>query len=180
MDEGYARRSLARLQQQSLTPHPASTSEQARKSPYPSPTRGEEIWFGEGVKRDTLPENAIQRARSLRRMATPAEQQLWRALKEAFPLVRFRRQVPIGPYIVDFLSHAHRLIVEVDGGQHAIQQGYDAARTRFLEGEGYCVLRFWNMDFAGHLDGVIEKIGAALVTATPINRTVPHIEGRAQ
>ena len=132
------------------------------------------------MKRDNLPENAIQRARSLRRMATPAEQTLWRALQEGFPHVRFRRQVPMGPYIVDFLSHAHRLIVEVDGGQHAIQQGYDAARTHFLEDEGYCVLRFWNMDVADHLDGVIEKIGAALVTATPINHTGPHIEGRAQ
>ncbi|MBN9789194.1 endonuclease domain-containing protein [Pseudonocardia sp. TMWB2A] len=127
-----------------------------------------------------LPENAIQRARSLRRMATPAEQQLWRALKEAFPLVRFRRQVPIGPYIVDFLSHAHRLIVEVDGGQHAIQQGYDAARTHFLEDEGYCVLRFWNMDVADHLDGVISEIGANLVVDTAPHLDGQYIEGRAQ
>ncbi len=124
------------------------------------------------MKRDNLPENAIQHARSLRRTATPAEQQLWRALKQAFPHIRFRRQVPMGSYIVDFLNHPQRLIIELDGGQHATQQSYDAARTAFLRREGYKVLRFWNMDVTDHLESVIAKIGSELL-ARPIDLAAP-------
>lgn len=114
------------------------------------------------MKRHSLPETAIPRARQLRRDATPAEQSLRRALKHSFPGTKFRRQVPMGPYIVDFLSHEFRLIIEVDGGQHAVQSSYDAARTAFLEREGYHVLRFWNNEVSENLEGVIGKIGAAL------------------
>ncbi len=114
------------------------------------------------MKRHALPEAAISRARSLRRDATPQEKTLWRALKESFPQVKLRRQVPMGPYIADFVCHSAHLIIELDGGQHAEQQGYDAVRSAFLEGEGYRVLRFWNNDVDDHLEGVITKIAEFL------------------
>jgi len=109
-----------------------------------------------------IPTGAVPRARLLRRDATAAEKVLWRALREAFPPIRFRRQVPVGPYFVDFLSFGARLIVEVDGGQHAEAVEYDARRTRFLEAQGYRVLRFWNNDVLENLEGVIETIAKSL------------------
>ena len=82
-------------------------------------------------------------ARKLRRDATEAEKRLWARLRgRQVAGVRFRRQVPIGPYIVDFVCFANRLVVEVDGGQHAWEADGDAARTRWLGGRGFRVLRF--------------------------------------
>jgi hypothetical protein len=66
----------------------------------------------------------------------------------------------MGRYFADFCSHAAKLIVEVDGGQHAEAEGYDATRTRFLEGEGYRVVRFWNNDVLANVEGVIATIAA--------------------
>jgi very-short-patch-repair endonuclease len=84
-----------------------------------------------------------QNARALRKQPTDAEQRLWFQLRRRqLHGVKFRRQQPIGPYIVDFICFERRIIVEVDGGQHAEQAAYDAKRTRFLEQQGYCVLRF--------------------------------------
>jgi very-short-patch-repair endonuclease len=111
---------------------------------------------------DQQPAGTVTRARDLRRNAAEAETRLWRALREAFPNARFRRQVPIGPYFADFLGICPRLIVEVDGGQHAVASGYDAARTRFLETQGYRVLRFWNNDVLANTDGVIAHISFSL------------------
>ena len=109
-----------------------------------------------------LPSGSIDRARDLRRNATDAEKRLRRALREAFPTGKFRHQVPSGPYFADFLSFSLKLIVEVDGGQHSEAAAYDAARTRFLEGEGYTVLRFWNNDVLENTDGVIAAITTLL------------------
>jgi very-short-patch-repair endonuclease len=114
------------------------------------------------MKRDSLPTNAIPRARSMRRNATTAESVLWYALREALPQAKFRRQVPIGRYIADFASHRAKLIIEVDGGQHGERIEQDAKRTRFLEGEGFRVIRFWNNDVLTNCDGVLEQIAAAL------------------
>ena len=102
----------------------------------------------------------VARARALRRDMTPAERKLWRALRAVRPNAHFRHQVPFGPYYADFASHAARLVIEVDGGQHTPQR--DAARTRFLEREGYRVLRFWNNEVIENLDGVLAVIAAAL------------------
>ena len=110
----------------------------------------------------TLPSGSVDRARDLRRNATEAEKRLLRALREAFPRAKFRYQVPYGPYFVDFLSFGAKLIVEVDGGQHSEAATYDAVRTRFLEGEGYRVLRFWNNDVLANTDGVIATVGKSL------------------
>jgi very-short-patch-repair endonuclease len=110
----------------------------------------------------TLSSGSVDRARDLRRNATDAEKHLRRALREAFPAAKFRHQVPFGPYFADFLSFGAKLIVEVDGGQHGEATTYDAARTRFLESQGYRVLRFWNNDVLANTDGVIAQISLSL------------------
>ncbi|WP_315761288.1 endonuclease domain-containing protein [Sphingomonas sp. Y38-1Y] len=107
------------------------------------------------------PIGTVPRARELRRNGTEAEKLLWRALRSAMPDARFRRQVPIGPYFADFLSFGSKLVIEVDGGQHAEAEDRDLARTRFIEAQGYEVLRFWNHDVIDNVDGVIAAIANA-------------------
>ena len=102
---------------------------------------------------------AIRRgaAKKLRANTTPHERILWRALKE-LPVegTHFRRQAPIGPYVVDFFCPAKKLIIELDGGQHATRD--ETNRTRALEAMGYLVLRFWNNDVLQNTEGVLEEI----------------------
>ncbi|KEY99906.1 hypothetical protein AI27_00345, partial [Sphingomonas sp. BHC-A] len=102
------------------------------------------------------PNPTIARARELRRNATDAEKRLWTLLREKLPSARFRRQVPIGPYFADFASHAARLIIELDGGQH--DKAADAPRTAFLQQEGYRVIRFWNHDVMQNPEGALARI----------------------
>ncbi|HYD24819.1 MAG TPA: DUF559 domain-containing protein [Croceibacterium sp.] len=109
---------------------------------------------------DKAPSGTVDRARRLRRDMTDAEKRLWRALREAFPEAKFRRQSPVGPYIADFLSFRHRLVIELDGGQHTPET--DAARTRYLEREGFAVLRFWNNDALANTAGVMAQISLSL------------------
>ena len=114
------------------------------------------------------------RARAMRSAPTDAERKLWWHLRHRLPLTssHFRRQVRLGRYIVDFACHHFKLIIEVDGGQHAEDRRRDASRTRFLETEGYRVLRFWNNEVLTNIDGVLELIQSAiLATPTP---TPPH------
>ena len=102
------------------------------------------------------------RARSLRTNATDAEQLLWHSLrKRQLGGYRFRRQQPIGPYIVDFLCFEQRLVIELDGGHHA-ESHYDDERTSWLERKGFRVLRFWNSDVLGNMEGVSHAILEAL------------------
>jgi len=102
-------------------------------------------------------------ARDLRNTATDAERLLWQRLRaKQVASTRFNRQVCIGAYICDFVARTPKLIVELDGGQHAIATEEDERRTRFLESEGYHVVRFWNHDVMGNLDGVLEMIEMAL------------------
>src|SRR6478736_2942778 len=102
-----------------------------------------------------------ERAKKLRSHATEPEQRLWRALK-AIPVYgsHFRRQVPIGPYVVDFACLKARLVIELDGGHHS--QGdiaaKDAARTQWLEKEDYRVIRFWNAELSQNMPGVLDTI----------------------
>src|SRR3970282_1659849 len=105
-----------------------------------------------------------QRARELRSNLTDAETKLWQHLRRK-QLVghRFRRQVPLGHYIADFVCFEARLIIEVDGGQHGEQLAYDSARTVWLESQNFRVIRFWNNDVLGNIEGVLESIRAALV-----------------
>ena len=111
---------------------------------------------------ENQPGGTVARARSLRRNATEAEKRLLRALRESFPALKWRFQAPVGPYYADFLCFGARLVIEVDGGQHSEAEGYDARRTRFIEDEGYTVLRFWNNDVLGNTDGVITSIANSL------------------
>ncbi|MBW8743035.1 MAG: endonuclease domain-containing protein [Sphingomonas sp.] len=105
------------------------------------------------------------RARELRANATPSERILWRALSaRKVSGVRFNRQVPIGPFICDFVSRSAKLIIEVDGGQHGWQTDEDAARTRYLESQGYRVIRFWNSDVLEGLEGVVAEIATVIAT----------------
>jgi len=105
------------------------------------------------------------RAKQLRSNATEPEQALWRALKR-IPVygTHFRRQVPIGPYVADFACLKARLLIELDGDHHAQDDIVvkDEARTRWLEKEGYRVVRFWNAELTGNLNGVLDTIYAAL------------------
>lgn len=101
----------------------------------------------------------IIHARKLRKTMTDAERKLWHILRRRYlENCRFRKQVPLGPYIVDFLCHETRLIIEIDGGQHADQTEYDNQRTQWLEKQGYRVLRFWNNEVLTNLHGVAEVI----------------------
>lgn len=98
---------------------------------------------------------------------------MWRLLRECFPDVRFRRQVPIRDFVADFASHGLKLVIEVDGGQHDADR--DKTRTKLIEGEGYRVLRFWNHDVLGNGDGVMTVLAPFCGDATP---TLPSpIEG---
>jgi len=92
----------------------------------------------------------------------------------------FRRQTPVGPYIVDFLCHDAKLIVEIDGGQHfeTEHQRRDARRDAFLGGKGYCVARFNNYDVMTNRQGVFESIAAELAAAP--SPTLPRKRGREQ
>ena len=105
-------------------------------------------------------------ARAMRKAPTEAEKKLWWHLRHRLPLsgTHFRRQVRIGRYIVDFASHRTKLVIEIDGGQHVEQAAADAARTKFLESEGYRVVRFWNNEVLTNIDGVLEAIASALAT----------------
>ena len=106
---------------------------------------------------------STERARALRRRQTDAERRLWSRLRgrglEGF---KVRRQHPVGPFVVDFACLEARVVIEVDGGQHAESAAADAQRTARLEAEGFRVLRFWNTEVLGNLEGVLEVIAAAL------------------
>jgi very-short-patch-repair endonuclease len=107
-------------------------------------------------------------ARRLRRDSTDAEKALWRLLRgRQLSGYKFRRQQPLGRYIVDFVYFSHRLIIEIDGGQHADPTPYEEARTRFLESDGFRVLRFWNNEVRENSEGVCERIMEVLGEITP-------------
>jgi very-short-patch-repair endonuclease len=106
---------------------------------------------------------SIERARQLRKNLTDAECKLWKYLRrKQIDGHRFRRQVPIGPYYVDFLCLERRLIIEVDGGQHADRRVEDARRTAWLESQDFRVLRYWNNEVLQNFEGVVEAILLAL------------------
>ena len=129
----------------------------AADAPPPNPPHK-----GEGLRRLSLAADATQHARRLRANMTDAERLLWRALREAFPSYHWRKQVPLGRYFADFASHSAKLVVELDGGQHSSSRAYDEARTRFIEQQGFSVVRFWNTDVLSNTDGVLHTIAQRL------------------
>jgi very-short-patch-repair endonuclease len=115
-------------------------------------------------------------ARRLSRDQTDAERALWFRLRDRrLNGLKFRRQMPIASYVVDFCCETSRLIVELDGGQHAASTA-DAARTAVLEAQGYLVLPFWNDDALKNTDGVIESILATVRQVPPHPNPLPNGE----
>ena len=99
------------------------------------------------------------RARRLRRKLTDAERRLWSILRDRrLEEFKFRRQQPLGRYIVDFVCFERRLVIEVDGSQHQEQVGYDEERTRWLNAQDFEVLRIWNNEILAAPDSVSEGI----------------------
>jgi very-short-patch-repair endonuclease len=140
-------------------PHPNPSSSKGREAPSgealgvfsPSPSTGEGREGGETSSR-------TQRVRTLRQNMTDAERRLWQRLRRRqLDGYKFRRQFPLGPFIVDFVCLEARLVIEVDGGQH---QGNadDKVRDTWLVGEGYRVLRLWNHEVLGETEVVLERI----------------------
>jgi very-short-patch-repair endonuclease len=119
---------------------------------------GPRVMFPHHVSRST------RRARAMRHEPTEAERALWKRLRfRQINGLKFRRQVPVGPFIADFLCFEVRLILEVDGSQHAEDRAdYDLRRTAYLERQGYRVLRFWNGDVLARPESVMEAIDAAI------------------
>ena len=110
----------------------------------------------------------IKRAKRFRRDSTNVERKLWRHLRDrGLGEAKFRRQHPIGRYVVDFACIEAGLVVEVDGGQHAERRAQDAVRTRYLEAKGFRVIRFWNNEVAENMEGVLATIGSALDKPSP-------------
>ena len=126
---------------------------------------------GEGAERQRREAGEGTLARKLRSQMTDAERKLWFALKDRrFQSFKFRRQVPIGSYVADFLCFEARLVVEVDGGQHA-ESGPDLKRDRWLTENDFRVVRFWNNDVLSNLEGVLT------VLVTELQNT-PHPTSR--
>ena len=114
------------------------------------------------------------RPRELRNNPTPAEEKLWSVLSNRqLNGVRFNRQVAIRPFC-DFVARSLKLIIELDGGQHALNADADTRRTQFLESRGYRVIRFWNNDVFENIEGVVAAIKRALADSPsptpPVNR----------
>ena len=108
---------------------------------------------------------------------TDAEQRLWYRLRaHRLSGASFRRQFPIGRYIVDFVCLDARVIVELDGGQHA-DSIKDAARDGWLRSQGFKVLRFWNNDVLSNTNGVVQTIADAVSSVSPPSLTLPRKGG---
>jgi very-short-patch-repair endonuclease len=117
-------------------------------------------------------------ARQLRRTMTPAEQWLWHRLRGCrLADCRFRRQHPLGPYVVDFACLERRLVIELDGSQH-LEAPADARRDAWLRHQGYTVLRYWNHDVLDRTERVLAAIQAELEKACP-HPPVGHLPPQA-
>lgn len=103
-------------------------------------------------------------ARGLRRRQTDAEKKLWSRIRNRqIDGWKFNRQVPSGPYVLDFMCFEASLAIEVDGGQHAEERAeHDRIRTAYLEQQGLTVFRVWNTDVLNNIDGVLEQVYEAL------------------
>jgi len=113
-------------------------------------------------------------ARQLRSKQIDTENLLWSRLRaHRLSGLKFRRQQLIGTYIVDFFCPEKKLIVELDGGQHQERAAYDSNRDGWLKSEGYTVLRYWNNDVMGNLEGVLEDIGQVAGVFTEASPSTP-------
>jgi len=138
-----------------------------------SPCKGEVAAAGGGrgsSSRFSHRPEMTERARRLRRNLTDVERKLWQRLRrDQLNGLNFRRQHPVGPYVLDFYCPSIRLAIELDGGQHTFdrQRRHDERRTRWLEANGIKLLRFWNNDVTDNLSGVLESIALTASELTP-------------
>jgi len=156
-------------------------------NPHPNlpPKRGKELtssfpfqresWGGGYTIYKHQPRNqALKKySRRLRKTMTDVERKLWYYLRHERLGVKFRRQYPIGQYIADFVCLEKHLIIELDGGQHALQTDYDKKRDAFFVGQGFKVLRFWNNEMVENEEGVLTTILGAL-KGTPLPNPLPQ------
>ncbi len=117
-----------------------------------------------------------QQSKRLRKEPTSAESKLWAYLRKRQAWgVKFRRQHPIGPYITDFCSLSHRLVIEVDASGHLNGAEYDARRTAYLEQRGYRVIRFWNHQVLNDIEGVMREIEREINPTPPSTPLTPPL-----
>ena len=122
------------------------------------------------MNRNTLTNYGVRKnpARELRRDETDAEKKLWSRLRgRRLDGLKFRRQFPLGPFFADFCALETKLIIEVDGGQPAVQRDKDGSRTESLTKQGFRVLRFWNNEVLGSIDAVCEEVLKASPRPSP-------------
>ncbi len=148
---------------------------------FPSPLVGEGQGGGKlsaNAGRNIGKNLSVTRARNLRKNLTEVEKKLWYWLRrQNLHGTRFRRQAPMGRYIVDFACYEPRLIIELDGGQHSEQTVYDAKRDDWLRSQGFEVLRFWNNEVNENLEGVIQVIMERLSMLHPPPHPNPPPQG---
>jgi very-short-patch-repair endonuclease len=138
------------------------------RAPRSDPAKEEEVEIAPAISGGGTVE---ARAKVLRKIMTDVERILWAVPRQMKPVgLHFRRQAPFGRYILDFVCRTAKLVVEVDGSQHALPEAieHDKKRTTFLESQGYFVLRFWNGDVTSNRDGVSDTIYA--IAKTPHHR----------
>ena len=155
-----------------LTPHPHPSPQGEGLGSPPREQFAKEhdqvLLLGEKGGDEGLQSRMKSRARSLRRNSTDAEIILWQHLRDRrFLGCKFRRQVPIGKYIVDLLCEDPPIIIELDGGQHMEQELYDQTRTNWLQANGFLVLRFWNNNIAENLEGVLQSLFSRIEKSRP-------------
>jgi len=127
-----------------------------------------------------MADSLIPFAKNLRKRATDTERIVWKHLKaKHFKGLKFRRQQPIGKYIVDFICFEKKLIIELDGGQHAMlsEKQKDIERNKWLEAQGYRVLRFWDDEVLMNTQGVLEVIRTHCFSHSPLS-PLPSREGK--
>ena len=125
-----------------------------------------------------MSDKIIRIAKNLRKKSTDAERLLWRYLRaKQSEGVKFRRQQPIGNYVVDFVCFENRIVIEVDGGQHQIEKDKDMKRDKWLKEQGFVVLRFWNNEVLKNIEGVMEVIRVNCLCHPP---PTPSHQGRGK
>jgi len=125
-----------------------------------------------------MAQSLIKTAKALRKRSTDVEMLLWRYLRaKQMEGLKFRRQQPIGRYIVDFACFEKKIVIEVDGGQHVLERRQDTERDEWLRSQGFTVLRLWNNEVLTNTQGVLEKIRISCLSHPPLN-PLPSREGK--